>query len=215
MSLKIPSNLIQKYKVLLTSEDLISFENHVADIYNAAKIGAPVHLSSNNEEELIEIFKCIGPMDWVLCSWRSHYQCLLKGVPPDNLMAAIIEGKSIALNFKKYKIVSSAIVGGIIPIAIGLALSSKMSGSDDKVFCFVGDMTSMTGIFYESYTYARNQNLPLYWIIEDNNCSVWTDTRLTWGQRKLTFEEIDDPNIIYYKYNNKYPHAGAGQWIQF
>ena len=74
----------------LTAQDLIDFETEVADAFNQGKIRAPVHLYSGNEREMIDIFRHIGPEDWVLCSWRSHYQCLLKGVPRERLMQEIL-----------------------------------------------------------------------------------------------------------------------------
>ena len=65
----------------MNKQDLIDFEENIADQFNKSKIKAPVHLYSGNEEEMISIFKDIKKDDWVLCTWRSHYQCLLKGVP--------------------------------------------------------------------------------------------------------------------------------------
>ena len=47
--------------------------------------------------------------------------------------------------------------------------------------CFVGDMTSETGIFHESIKYSRNFDLPIRFIVEDNGKSVCTDTRIAWG----------------------------------
>ena len=127
----------------------------------------------------------------------------------------IFNGKSISLCFPKYNIYSSAIVGGIIPIALGTAMSIKIKKQKSKVYCFVGDMTSETGIMYEVFKYAKNFNLPIKFIIEDNNLSVCTNTRKTWNQKKLTFEKKESKFIIYYKYKNKYPHAGAGKRVQF
>ena len=73
----------------LTPTDLIQFEKRVADSFNQAKIKAPVHLYSNNEKEMIKVFEDIKEEDWVFCSWRSHYQCLLKGVPENELFEKI------------------------------------------------------------------------------------------------------------------------------
>ena len=64
--------------------DLINFENDIANSFNEGKIRSPIHLYSNNEEFLIKFFKKIKKNDWIFCSWRSHYQCLLKGVPAKN-----------------------------------------------------------------------------------------------------------------------------------
>ncbi len=107
----------------MTAEELIQFENDIAQLFNEAKIRAPVHLYSGNEAEIIEIFREVRPEDWVCCSWRSHYQCLLKGVPPEKVKAEILAGRSISLCFPEYQVVSSAIVGGIRPIAVGIALA--------------------------------------------------------------------------------------------
>ena len=71
--------------------DLINFETDIANTFNEGKIRAPVHLYSNNENFLIKFFKKIKKNDWVFCSWRSHYQCLLKGVPPKKLKKEILD----------------------------------------------------------------------------------------------------------------------------
>ena len=63
-----------------TKDSLKQFEARIASLFNQGKIRAPVHLSDGNELSLIEIFKDVKKQDYVFCSWRSHYQCLLKGV---------------------------------------------------------------------------------------------------------------------------------------
>ena len=195
--------------------NLIKFENEIASLFNNGKIRAPIHLYSGNEDFLINFFKKIQPIDWIFCSWRSHYQCLLKGVPQEQVKKAILNGKSIYLCFPEYKIYSSAIVGGTLPIAVGVALSIKRKKLKDKVYCFIGDMTSETGIAHECIKYSKNLKLPIHFIIEDNSKSVCTDTRSAWSQKKLTYENISDDYVTYYKYELKYPHAGAGTRVEF
>ena len=199
----------------LTKNDLINFEKRVANTFNKARIKAPVHLYSNNEEQMIEVFKDINKDDWIFCTWRSHYQCLLKGVPENELYEKICKGISISLCFPGYKIFSSAIVSGSIPIAVGAAISIKLNKAKNRVHCFMGDMTSETGVAHECIKYSKNHNLPIRFIIEDNEVSVCTNTRKTWGTDLLTYENVDDPMIVYYKYKNIYPHAGAGTRVQF
>ena len=199
----------------MNEKDLINFEDNIAKLFNEAKIKAPIHLYSGNEKFLINFFRKIKKNDWVLCSWRSHYQCLLKGVPPKKITNEIIDGKSISLCFLDYKVYSSAIVGGSLPIAVGLALSLKRKKSKNKIYCFIGDMTSETGIAHECIKYSRNKNLPIHFIVEDNRKSVCTDTRKVWSKNKLTYENISDKFVTYYRYKLKYPHAGAGQRVQF
>jgi len=189
---------------------LIDFETEVKERYEAGEIKAPVHLSSNNEDNLIEIFKKVNQDDWVFSSWRNHYHALLHGIPRDKLMNLIIRGKSMSVYSKEPKFYSSSIVGGIIPIALGVAQSIKMKGEENKVWCFVGDMTFESGIFHESYKYAKNFDLPLQFVVEDNNLSTNTPVDETWGGK----QEVPS-DIIYYKYKSDYPHHGTGNWVLF
>ena len=109
------------------------------------------------------------------------------------------------------KFYSSSIVGGIIPIATGVAQSIKIQNKKNKVWCFIGDMTYETGIFHESYKFSRNFELPLEFIVEDNTLSTNTPTKETWGIKNSTIPK----DIIYYKYERDYPHHGTGNWVLF
>jgi pyruvate dehydrogenase E1 component alpha subunit len=75
-------------------------------------------------------------------------------------------------------------------------------------------MTSETGTFFENWKYSINHDLPITYIIEDNGKSVCTETYKVWNTDKLYFAK-ETRKIIYYKYQTKYPHAGAGKRIQF
>lgn len=200
---------------LLSPQELIDFEEDIAREFNAAKIRAPVHLYSGNERAIIDVFRHVRPEDWVLCSWRSHYQCLLKGVPREQVKAEIMAGRSISLCFPEYRVLSSAIVTGVLPIAVGIALSIQRSGGGNRVHCFMGEMTAETGVAYECMKYSRQWDLPVHWIVEDNGKSVCTDTRQVWNMPTLSHEAGDDPRVTYYRYESTYPHAGAGQRVQF
>ena len=200
----------------MNKRDLILFEEEIATLFNSGKIRAPVHLYKGNEEKIINVFRNIKKNDWVFCSWRSHYQCLLKGVPAKKVKEEILAGRSISLCFPKYKIFSSALVGGALPISVGTAMSIKYKKEkDSKVYCFIGEMTAETGIAHECIKYSRNFKLPIHFIVEDNEKSVCTDTREAWNQKKLSFEKKNDEYITYYKYKSTYPHAGAGVRVQF
>jgi len=199
----------------LKKNDLINFENKIIKLFNHSKIRSPIHLHSGNEENLIKIFKKIRKNDWVFSSWRSHYHCLLKGVPEKKLSQEIIKGKSISLCFPEHKIYSSAIVGGSLPIAVGLAISLKRKQSKHKVYVFIGEMTAETGIAHECIKYSINKKLPIHFVIEDNGKSVCTDTRKVWSMKKLSYEKNKNKFVTHYKYFLKYPHAGTGKRIQF
>lgn len=199
----------------LLPSDLINFEEKIAGLFNEGKIPFPIHLSNGNEESIIDIFRSIKSSHWIFSSWRSHYHCLLKGVPEEELENAILAGRSIALNFPDYRIYSSAIVTGQIPQAVGVAMAIKIQEQNEHVWCFLGDMTSETGIAQTAFAYSENFDLPITFVIEDNNRSVLTDTRKTWGTDILRFEKFFNKKVISYKYTNKFPHAGAGKRVQF
>jgi TPP-dependent pyruvate/acetoin dehydrogenase alpha subunit len=196
-------------------EELKAFESEIAEIFNRGEIRAPVHLSDGNEIPLIKIFEEIRDQDWVICSWRSHYQCLLKGVPPEELKLAIMEGRSISLSFARYRVFSSAIVGGQLPIAVGAAFAEKIKKSGSKVWCFLGDMTAETGMAQTCIRYSLQHDLPINFIIEDNGISVLTETRRVWNSELLSFERSLPANVQTFQYVSKYPHAGAGVRVQF
>jgi len=198
-----------------TIESLKNFESEVGDIFNSGKIKAPVHLSDGNEEGLIEVFKNVSITDWVLCSWRSHYQALLKGVPAQLVKSEIISGRSISLCFPEHRMFSSAIVGGHVSISVGIAMAEKNNNSKNHVWCFLGDMTSETGVAQTSIRYAETHDLPITFVIEDNGLSVLTDTRNVWASTNLRYEEVKSSKVVSFKYKSKYPHAGAGVRVQF
>lgn len=201
-----------------TPQELIDFEVEIGNCFKEKMIRAPIHLYDGNEEKMIKIFENIKDEDWIFCTWRSHFQCLLKGVPREHVKADILDRRSISLCFPDYNVFSSAIVGGNVSIANGVAFDLKRKGHSGHVWCFVGDMTSETGGFHENWKYAVNQNLPITFVVEDNGRSVCTDTKKTWGVSKLTFEqpELSEINkVIYYTYSPKYPHSGMGQRINF
>ena len=174
-------------------EDLVAFEQEISQLFEAGKIHSPVHLSGGNEEALIQIFYRIQPSDWVFSTHRSHYHALLKGIPKEWLKAEILANRSITINNAEYKFFSSAIVGGILPIAVGVAMMGE------TVWCFVGDMSAETGIFHECVKYATGHNLPIHFVVEDNGFSVDTPTEKVWG----------------YSYKRKFPHQGMGRFILF
>lgn len=205
---------IEQYPIVrdseYTVEDLINFEELIVKHWEEAKIRGPVHLSNGNESQLIEIFKRIKPTDWVFSTWRSHYHAMLKGIDLSWLEDQILAGKSITICGMEQKFYSSAIVTATLPIALGVAQGIKLNNGTDKVWCFIGDMCFETGIFYEVHKYARNFDLPLYFIVEDNGISTYTPTEATWNVKRPI-----PSDVMHYNYKSKYPHYGSGKWIAF
>ena len=207
--------------MMLSKQELIDFEEEIANLFNSKMIRAPIHLYDGNEDQIFNVFKRINvEKDWVCCTWRSHYQALLKGVPKNYLKEKIIQGKSMILNLPEYKFICSSIVGGIPSIAAGISYASKLKKSNEFVWCWVGDMSAETGAWSEAYRYSVAHNLPIKFIVEDNELSVLTPTSEVWGNKKWYIPSdcdwFENDHLIYYKYKNtKYPHAGAGIRVQF
>lgn len=193
-----------------TKESLIAFEERVKQAFLDKRILAPVHLSGNNEEQLLDIFRNIRPQDWVFSTWRSHYHALLKGIPEDELFNMILDGRSMYINSRPHKFVASSIVGGILPIACGVALANKRLGLDERVWVFVGDMTARCGIYREFEQYCGGHGLPVEVVIEDNGLSTNTPTYKVWGG-----EEAVGLWPTRYEYVRDFPHVGVNQFVHF
>jgi TPP-dependent pyruvate/acetoin dehydrogenase alpha subunit len=206
---------------MITKQELIDFETEIGERFNNREIRAPIHLYYGVEDQIMQVFNGIDVKnDWVCCTWRNHYQALLKGIPKDLLRSEIIAGRSMVLNLPEYKFVCSSIVGGIPSIATGLALAAKLRNTGEHVWCWAGDMSAETGAWHEAYKYSVNHQLPITFVVEDNGLAVESPTDKIWG-RTVPYYATDadwfqDTNLIYYRYRNtRYPHAGAGVRVQF
>tara|TARA_R110000851_G_scaffold181770_2_gene330815 strand:- start:699 stop:1331 length:633 start_codon:yes stop_codon:yes gene_type:complete len=210
---------------MLNKEELINFEKEIASLYEKGEIAAPVHLRDGNEQKLIDIFTDlkISKEDYVYSTWASHLHALLKGIDPDRIKQDILEGRSITLHYPEDNFYSSAIVGGICPIAVGTAIALKKKSRSNRVYCFVGDMAFRTGICHESIIYSISHNLPISFIVEDNKKSVGTPTEECWGaiSTKRIYELYKNistqssVNVLYYEYEMSYPHSGTGVFVEF
>ena len=188
---------------------LIAFEKRVAEAFEAKQIKGPVHLSGGNELELIKIFEEISPDDWVVTFYRNHYHALLHGIPEEKLFQAICDGHSMTLQFPEHRFFSTAIVGGQLPIAVGIAMALKRQGSERRVWCFLGDMAATTGIYHEASTYAQRWALPITFIQENNGFSCDTPTQDVWGMCAGVYR------FNHYVYKRQHPHVGTGKWVAF
>jgi len=195
----------------VTAEELIAFEKEIADEFSNKRVRGPIHLSGGNEEALIGIFREIAGGDWVFSTYRSHYHALLHGLPREWIMDRILQGHSMNLMNAEHHFFTSAIVGGALPIAVGVAAALKRKGEKRKVFCFIGDMAASTGAFHEAWKYASGHDLPITFVVENNGMSCDTPTEDTW---KYPLVRTAD-KVIYYDYKRTYPHSGIDKWVQF
>ena len=192
-----------------TSKKLREFEKKISQAFLEGKAKPPIHFSYGNEKELIKIFKNIKKEDWICTTYRNHYHALLRGIPEKLLEKQIYEGNSMHIMSREYNFVTSAIVGGTLPIALGIAKSLILKNSPNKVWAFCGDMAAETGIFHECTNYARRNDLPITFVIEDNGLGVNTPTQKVWGESK------SEGSIIKYSYKSIFPHQGCGKEVGF
>lgn len=197
-------NLNNKKEVIKYIAD---FEQEIAKLHSQEKIPYPIHLDGSQdkklEHKLIKFFKKnkINSNTWILTTHRSHIPWLLSGRNPKELKQQILDGNSMAVFGNKF--FTSSIVGGNLPIALGIAQALKMENSKEKVFCFCGDMSASGGLFQECLQYAKGHNSPIVYIVLDNEFSVRAKTCLTWGCKK------GKNKTIKIKYKRIYGHAGS------
>lgn len=204
-----------------TIRELIQFENEMVEMYKQGILRSPIHLSGSEdldlEEFLIDYFKDnVKKDDWIFTTYRSHYHSLLKGVSEDWLKNWIKKGYSIHVMNKEHRVFTSAIVGGHLSVALGVAKAIKLKGGKEKVHVFCGDMTSESGTFWEVWKYAYFNKLPIHFVIEDNGLSTDTPTQEVWGKNTCWWRDKDwAHNITYFQYKRHYPHYGCGVWVDF
>jgi len=205
-----------------TKERLIAFEKRVIREFKARRINCPLHLSGGNEEPLIEIFKVIRPNDWVVSTHRNHYHYLLKGGDPKRLMNELKGrvdgvcggcGRSMHLYDSSINFITSGIVAGSCAIACGIALGVKYRDEDTNVWAFLGDAAEDSGHFFEALRYSISMDLPMRWVIEDNDLSIDVTKKERWGMYIPT--TLSGGNVIRYTYKRRYPHVGVGTHISF
>lgn len=220
-----------------TVEKLRKFEENLIKEFEAGKIHCPLHLSGGNESELITLFRRIGKKDYVFSTHRNHYHYLLKGGCPIRLTNEILDnenGKMRSMNFcdPTINFYSSAIVGGNCALAVGVALglrkerrsvAAKVGGKGKAVglsfihknrahvWCFVGDGGEDTGHFMEAVRFGLARDLPLTFVVEDNDRSTDSSKSDRWHN----YQPINARNILRYSYVRTYPHVGIGKHVTF
>ena len=207
-----------------TREELIKWEKGIADLFEQGKINAPVHLSGGNENELISIFDSIEDQDYVLSGHRNHYHYLLKGGDPDLLKDEILglptgickgKGRSMHVYDASINFYTSGIVGGMCAVAVGIGLAVKKKAttkgglSNPHVWCFVGDGGEDTGHYVEAVRYADGRELPVTFVVEDNDLAVESSKEDRWKNHI----QVQGMSVFRYKYERKWPHVGVGKFV--
>jgi len=189
----------------MTAEELILFEEDVANAWRDGRITSLFHLSGGNESALLRIFAQIKPNDYVFSTHRCHYHALLKGIPKATLWRRILDGKSMYVFSRERRFLASSITAGGCAMAVGVAMAIVRRGGCEHVWCFVGDGAVDSGHFYEAVRYASSERLPITFVVEDNNVA----SSVTCSQRGASEMVIQSDLVMYYAYRMTRQHCQA------
>ena len=160
------------------------FENKCAELYSAMKIRGFLHLYDGEEAVAVGVLEALTPEDAIVATYREHGHALIRGVSAGAILAEMFgkqegcsrgRGGSMHLFDDKTRFYGgNAIVGGGMPIAVGLALADKMQEKRRVTCCFFGDGAVAEGEFHECMNLAALWKLPVLFVCENNLYAMGT-----------------------------------------
>jgi len=178
--------LTRAHAVLLLREMLRirRFEEKTVELYTVGKIRGFLHLYIGEEAVAVGAMQALRAEDSIVATYREHGQALARGIPAGALMAELYgkangcsRGRGGSMHFfdvSRHFYGGYAIVGGGLPIALGLALADKMQGRVAITACFFGDGALAEGEFHESLNLAALWKLPVLFFCENNFYAMGT-----------------------------------------
>ena len=160
------------------------FEERCAELYTEEKIRGFLHLYIGEEAIAVGVMQCLTPEDAVVTTYREHGHALARGLPMTTMMAEMYgkqegcsrgRGGSMHLFDAARRFYGgSAIVAGLLPLAVGLALADKLQRRNRVTACFFGEGAAAEGEFHESLNLAALWRLPVLFICENNLYAMGT-----------------------------------------
>ncbi|MEN2789540.1 pyruvate dehydrogenase (acetyl-transferring) E1 component subunit alpha [Sphingomonas oligophenolica] len=191
------------------------FEEKCAELYTLEKIRGFLHLYIGEEAIAVGVMEALAPDDAVVATYREHGHALVRGVSANAIMAEMYgkqqgcsggRGGSMHLfDATTHFYGGNAIVGGGLPIAIGLALADKMSVRANVTACFFGEGAVAEGEFHECLNLAALWQLPVLFICENNlyamgtaldRSEAETDVHLKAQGYRIDSEAVDGMNVV-------------------
>jgi pyruvate dehydrogenase E1 component alpha subunit len=161
-----------------------AFEEKCAELYQQQKIRGFLHLCDGEEAVSVGVMEALSPEDAVVATYREHGQALARGIGMNELMAemyGVVEGcsrgrgGSMHIFDRRTRFFGgNAIVGGGLPLGIGIALADRMRGKGSVTACFFGEGAVDEGAFHESMNLAAVWTLPVLFVCENNLYSMGT-----------------------------------------
>jgi pyruvate dehydrogenase E1 component alpha subunit len=181
-----PGAIEPDHAILLLRQMLLirRFEEKCAELYSLGKIRGFLHLYIGEEAVAVGAMQALTPDDGVVATYREHGHALARGMPAGALMAEMYgkangcsrgRGGSMHLFDAGRRFFGGyAIVGGGLPIAVGLALADRLQARPRITACFFGDGAVAEGEFHESLNLAALWKLPVLFLCENNRYAMGT-----------------------------------------
>ena len=160
------------------------FEERAGEMYARAKVGGFLHLAIGEEATIVGSARALRDSDYLISTYRSHGHALVRGTPPENVMAELFGrvdgcsggrgGSMHMFDMQRRFMGGYGIVGGNLPIAAGIALASDYRGEDDVTLCVFGDGASNQGTFGETLNLAALWRLPVVFMVTNNQFGMGT-----------------------------------------
>jgi len=171
--------------MLRTMQRIRMFEEKAGMMYGQRKIGGFCHLYTGQEAVAAGAISVLDlTKDYVLTAYRDHGHAIACGMDPKKAMAELFgkvtgcsRGKGGSMHFfdaSRHFLGGNGIVGAQIPVATGVAFAQQYQGSDGVTLCFFGDGAFHQGALHESFNLARIWNLPIVYIVENNQWGMGT-----------------------------------------
>jgi pyruvate dehydrogenase E1 component alpha subunit len=174
----------QKIGLYRTMLRIRRFEERSLRAYQAKKIGGFLHLYIGQEAVAVGCCSLMGKDDHVITAYRDHGHAIAVGMDTKGLMAELYgkatgcsKGKGGSMHYfdpARNFWGGHGIVGGQIPLGVGLAYALKYQGKKGAAMAFMGDGAVNQGAVAEAYNLASLWNLPVVFVIENNGYSMGT-----------------------------------------
>src|SRR6478609_1098585 len=166
------------YELLARMALIRRFEEEAGRQYQRARAGGFLHLAIGEEATIVGTASVMREEDYLIGTYRTHGHAIARGTDPKRVMAELFgrvdgtsggRGGSMHIFDLEHRFMGGyGIVGGNLPLAAGLALSSDYRGTDEVTVCMFGDGASNTGNFGETMNLAALWRLPVVFILENN-----------------------------------------------
>ncbi len=160
------------------------FEEKCAELYGAQKIRGFLHLYIGEEANAVGVMQALGPNDAIVATYREHGHALARGLPAGEVMAEMYGkaagssrgrgGSMHIFDAERRFYGGNAIVGGGLPLAVGLGLADRMQSRPQVTCCFFGEGAAAEGEFHESLNLAALWKLPVLFVCENNGYAMGT-----------------------------------------